>query len=215
MQSLIMKHAIALTSMVAGGALVFSTVLYMNQQEKPPKEEASQSTVQFEVEKKPPKKKKQKRRQRQQKQRRQAKASAPKTPNLSSAISGAAIEFEGVGGLSLGAVSNELIGEFDKSAAMTEGALDDPPSVQSRSGNLEYPKDAQKRGLEGYVLLNLFVREDGSVGGVKVLDAKPSGVFEQSAKDFVREWAFTPGTYDGAPVGAWVKQKIVFQLQKS
>jgi len=215
MQSLIMKHAVAATSMLAGGALVFSTVLYMNQQEKPPKEERSEATVQFEVQKKPPKKKKQERKERRQKPRTQAKSNAPKTPNLSSAISGAAIEFEGVGGLSLGAVSSELIGDFDKKAAMTEGALDDPPKIQARGGNLDYPKDAQKRGLEGYVLLNLFVRDDGSVGGVKVLDAQPAGVFEQSAKTFVREWAFSPGTYEGAAVGAWVKQKIVFQLQKS
>ncbi len=215
MKSALLKHTVATFSMFAGGALVFSTVLYMNQQEDPPKAETSESSVSFEVEKKPPPKKKKEQRQKQQNRHQKSSANAPRTPNLSSPISGAAIDFGGLGGVSLGGVSNDLIGSFDKKAAMTEGALDTPPALQSRSGSLEYPSDAQKKGLEGYVVLNLFVRDDGSVGGVKVLDSKPSGVFEQSAKDFVREWAFRPGTYEGQSVGAWVKQKVIFQLKKS
>jgi protein TonB len=215
MKSPLLKHALATVSMVGGGALVFATVLYMNQSESPPKAEASESSVSFEVERKPPPKKKQEQKQKRESRRQKANANAPRTPDLSSPISGASIDFGGLGGVSLGGVSNDLIGTFDKKAAMTEGALDTPPSLQSRSGSLAYPKDAQKNGLEGYVVLNLFVREDGSVGGVKVLDSKPSGVFEQAAKDFVQNWAFKPGVYEGQSVGAWVKQKVVFQLKKT
>jgi protein TonB len=214
MKSTLLKHTFATFTMLGGAFVVFSTVLYMNQREKPAQERHSASTVSFEVAHKPPPKKKEVK-QRQQRRPKQTRAEAPRAPDLSSQISGAAIAFEGIGGFSVDGASNELIGSFDEKAAMTEDTLDTPPKLEARGGNLEYPKAAQTKGLEGYVLLNLFVGDDGRVGGVKVLDAKPSGVFEESARTFVREWSFAPGTYEGQVVGAWVKQKIVFQLQKT
>ncbi len=214
MKSMLMKHGYALVSMLGGGCLVFSTVMYMNQQEKPPKEQPRESSVEFKVEQKPPKKKKKAKQQRQRPRRQNRSAPAPKTPNLSSAISGVALQFDGLGGFAMGGVSNDLIGQFDKKGPMTEGALDNPPKPTSRRGNQEYPRDARKQGVEGYVTLNIYVKNDGSVGGVKVLDSKPSGVFDASAKNFVREWMFSPGTYEGETVDAWVKQKVVYKLQK-
>jgi periplasmic protein TonB len=200
--------------MVCGSALVFATVLSMNLQKKPPKEEDNQATVAFKVEKKPPKKKKT-RRKPASRPRQQRAATAPKAPDLSSAISGVSLEFSGVGNFAVATASDDLIGKIDKKGPMTEGALDNPPKLKSRRGNQEYPEDARKSGVEGYVTLNIYVRSDGSVGSVKVLDSKPSGVFDASAKEFVREWMFSPGSYEGESVDAWVKQRIRYQLQKS
>ena len=209
------KHAIAAVTMVCGSSLVFATVLSMNLQKKPPKEEAKQTTVAFKVEKRPPKKKKARRKREPRPRQQQRAAAAPKAPDLSSAISGVSLEFSGVGNFAVGAASGDLIGKIDKKGPMTEGALDNPPKIKSRRGNQEYPEDARKTGVEGYVTLNIYVRSDGSVGGVKVLDSKPPGVFDASAKEFVREWMFSPGSYEGESVDAWVKQRIRYQLQKS
>ena len=214
MNAMLKKRLFASLSMLGGSLLVFSTVLYMNQQEMPPKELAKNSSVEFMVEKKPPPKKKVKPKRERPKPLRST-ASAPKAPDLSSAISGVGIEFSGLSNVSLAVDSNQVLGSFDKKGPMTEGALDAPPRVRARSGVQEYPSQARKEGLEGYVLLNIYVRQDGRVGGVKVLDAKPQDVFEPSAKSYVREWTFEPGTYEGSAVDAWVKQKIVFKLQRS
>ncbi len=209
------KHAYACGSMLSGGFMVFATVMYMNQQEKPPKEQNTASEVQFKVEQKPPKKKPKKKERRQKPQRQTRNAPAPKAPNLSSAISGVSLEFEGLGGFAMGGVSTDLIGKIDKKGPMTEGALDNPPKPTARRGNMDYPKDARKNGVEGYVTLNIYVKDDGTVGGVKILDSQPSGVFDASAKDYVREWVFSPGTYEGQSVDAWVKQTVRYKLQKS
>lgn len=215
MKSNLTKHAFALFSMTTGGLLVFSTVLYMNQQEKPPTDAAQASTVEFKVEKKKPQKKQKPQKQERTPRRQPRAASAPKAPDLSSAISGVAIEFEGLGGIAIGGTSSDLLGSFDKQGPMTEGTLDTPPKLMSHGGELVYPEDARKKGIEGYVTLNLYVRGDGSVGTVKVLDSKPSRVFDEHAKAYVREFSFNPGVYAGETVDAWVKQTIRFRLQKS
>ena len=214
MQPLIKRQLVAGLIMTAGSALVFSTVLYMNQQEKPPKEIVQESSVEFTVEKKPPPKKKEVK-PKQRPKPRHSSAPAPKAPDLSSAISAVGIEFGGLQGVSLELSQGDVLGSFDDKGPMTEGALDSPPRVRARAGSQDYPTQARKDGLEGYVLLNIYVRHDGSVGGVKVLDAKPRGIFEPSAKNYVSEWTFEPGVYEGAPVDAWVKQKVVFKLQRS
>jgi TonB family protein len=47
-----------------------------------------------------------------------------------------------------------------------------------------------------------------------VLYSSPRGVFDDSARSFVSEWAFEAGTYEGQTVDAWVKQKVVYKLQR-
>lgn len=210
----IMNHAVAFGSMCIGGTMVFALVISLNSQKSPPKEAPKESVTEFQVEKKAPPKKKKEKTQRPQRAR-QTTAQAPRAPDLSSNISDVALDFSGASSMSLGAVSNDLIGKFDKSGPMAEGALDSPPKIQSKGGTQAYPTEARKDGLEGYVLLNIHVRGDGSVGNVKILDASPRGVFEESAKTFVQEWSFQAGTYEGQSVDAWVKQKVVYKLQRS
>lgn len=209
-------HLVAAGSMLGGSALVFATVLYMNQQTKPPKEEPRVSETTFQVERKPPPKKRRERTEQAKTPPRRAMAQAPRAPEISSAISGVSLETPVfAGGVDVGAVSRDLIGSFDQKGPMSEGALDQPPKPRSRAGAQEYPPKARQQGLEGYVLLNIYVRGDGNVGAVKVLDAEPKGVFDDAAVEFVRQWSFEPGVYQGESVDAWIKQKIVYQLQKS
>lgn len=210
-----LNHLTAFASMCGGSVLVFGVVLYMNAQEMPPKEPPKEAVTNFEVDKKPPPKKKKERERRERQKPQKSMAQAPKAPDLSGDIGGVALEFSGTSSFSFGDVSKELIGSFDKKAPMAEGSLDTPPKIRSRAGSQEYPPKARKEGVEGYVLLNIYVKGDGSVGNVKILDASPKGVFEDSARSFVSEWAFDAGTYEGQSVDAWVKQKVVYKLQRS
>lgn len=211
----IQARLLALLSMLGGSSMVFSVVLYMNQQEKPPKEAPKTRSVEFQIERPPPPKRQKQREQQPRRERRSADKAAPKAPDLSLAISGVAIEFGGVSGGALALGGGDLLGTIDKQAPLTEGALDEVPRVRSRGGTQEYPARARREGVEGYVVLNVLVRGDGSVGEVKVLDAQPRGVFEQAAREYVRGWSFQPGAYQGAAVDAWVKQRVVFKLQHS
>ncbi len=211
----IVVRVVATLFMLGGSSLVFSLVLYMNQQDKPTKPPLETRKVEFQVQRPPPPKRQQPRERHSQRQRQRSSAPAPKAPELSLGISAVAIQFGGAARGARLASGEQLLGPIDKQAALTESALDEVPRLRSRGGTQQYPAQARRQGLEGYVTLNILVRADGSVGDVRVLDAQPPGAFEAAARDFVRSWSFQPGSYQGAAVDAWVKQRVVFKLQHS
>lgn len=76
----------------------------------------------------------------------------------------------------------------------------------------DYPYGARERGVEGYVAVKFLVREDGSVGNVNVLKAKPEGLFEDAVRRALPKWRFQPGRIGGNPVASWVVTTIRFDL---
>ena len=59
----------------------------------------------------------------------------------------------------------------------------------------QYPSRAQRRGLEGYVVVQFIIRADGSVdrSSIQVIDASPRRTFERAATDAIASWRFEPG----------------------
>ena len=76
----------------------------------------------------------------------------------------------------------------------------------------QYPRDAARSGVTGWVQLEVLVNADGSVRSAKVLDSKPRGIFEASAVQAVMRWKFKPKIKDGKPVEQRGAQKIEFNL---
>jgi len=207
------RHAFAVVSMLGGSCGVFLTVWAMNSAKPEKIEEPREDVTAFKVEKREPPKKK-KRKEKPKKQRSMKSTASAPTPNLSSAISGANIGLPEFEVAQVGEVSNELLGDTDKKLVMADGSWDVPPKIQRRV-QAEYPEKQQKRGVEGYVKLSVFVDEDGRVDRLKVLDANPRGVFESAAKAAVEQWEFSPGQYEGQAVSGWVTQMVRFKLTKS
>jgi protein TonB len=58
-----------------------------------------------------------------------------------------------------------------------------------------YPAIARAARLEGTVVLDAVIHKDGSVGEITVLRSA-NAMFEQSAKDALKQWRFSPGDYD-------------------
>jgi TonB family protein len=58
-----------------------------------------------------------------------------------------------------------------------------------------YPPMARTARLEGSVVVDAVIRQDGSVSDVKVLSSS-NKMFEQACIDAVRQWRFTPGSQD-------------------
>lgn len=74
-----------------------------------------------------------------------------------------------------------------------------------------YPEAARRLRLEASVLLQVLVREDGTVGEVTVLRCtRPRVGFEEAALEAVRQWRFRPATVGGQPVAATVTVKVDF-----
>lgn len=88
---------------------------------------------------------------------------------------------------------------------------DTPPRVKDRILP-EYPEIAKKAGIEGTVLLHLFVDETGKV--LKAYVAKslePS--LDQAALEAARKTTFYPALQRDKPVGVWVAYPVRFQLK--
>jgi TonB family protein len=75
-----------------------------------------------------------------------------------------------------------------------------------------YPPRARKQGICGKVVLRFLVEPDGHVSRPSILEANPSGYFEQSALDAIRHWRFKPGIYRGRAVATWMVLPVQFKL---
>jgi len=76
-----------------------------------------------------------------------------------------------------------------------------------------YPVLARRRGWEGTVMLEVDVKSDGTVLGVRVQSGSSYGLLDQAALEAVRRWRFTPGSRDRIPVATKVIVPVHFMLQ--
>lgn len=76
-----------------------------------------------------------------------------------------------------------------------------------------YPTAARRRGLEGRVVLRVFVGADGRARSVNVRSASPHPILDEAAVETLRRWRFEPARQAGAPVAAWVDVPITFRLR--
>lgn len=78
-----------------------------------------------------------------------------------------------------------------------------------------YPRRAQQRGIEGYVLLEFVVTTSGSVRDPEVIEAKPSGVFERSAIQAALKFKYKPRVANGERMEvSGVRNLIRFELNE-
>jgi len=77
-----------------------------------------------------------------------------------------------------------------------------------------YPAVAQRRGIEGHVVVRMRVEPSGAVSDVVVVEAEPPGVFDAVAIDTARRYRFRPARRGAEPVRTTVEQRIVFRLKR-
>jgi TonB family protein len=78
----------------------------------------------------------------------------------------------------------------------------------------DYTPQAQAARIQGSVLLNIVVLDDGVVGAVAVERSLDTmfGLDEQAVKA-MKEWKFKPGTKDGKAVAVRVHVEMTFTLK--
>lgn len=72
----------------------------------------------------------------------------------------------------------------------------------------EYPRGAERRNLEGHVVVRYNVTPEGEVADIEVVEATPSGVFERSVLRALEGWRYAPA----ADTTADVQQRFDFGL---
>ncbi len=78
-----------------------------------------------------------------------------------------------------------------------------------------YPEKAKKRRIEGKVIFQIVIREDGTVGEVKVLKEPAADLgFREAAVAAVKQWRYRPATKDGKPVPVYFTVVVKFRLDE-
>ena len=76
-----------------------------------------------------------------------------------------------------------------------------------------YPRRAQTRGIEGYVLLQFTVTRTGAVIDPVVVESKPTGIFDRAAMNAALKFKYKPKVVNGDPIDvAGVLHRITFEL---
>jgi len=198
-----------LVSMLGGTVLVVGTLIVINGLSEAPDRDELQAETSFAVQKKeppppPPKPK------REPPKRQRSAEPAPPMVSLDSSLSGIDFGLPGFSGDDLNNLQDELLGDT-RDVVMTDDSVDSPPRPTYQAP-MQYPKSARSRGVEGYVVLSLLISATGEIEKVQVLEAQPSGVFEDAAQEAVRKWQFEPAQYQGRNVKVWARQRVRFDL---
>jgi TonB family protein len=85
------------------------------------------------------------------------------------------------------------------------------PPVRLVNVNPVYPEDARAAGVEGLVVLQIAIGEDGSVIEALVLRSIP--MLDQAAIDAVIQWVYQPTLLNGMPVEVEMTVTINFTLR--
>jgi periplasmic protein TonB len=89
------------------------------------------------------------------------------------------------------------------------GSIDPPRKIASAPP--VYPPIARAAGVQGIVVLEAVIAEDGTVSEVRVLRSQP--LLDAAAVEAVRKWRFTPTLLNGQPVPVVMTVTVGFSLR--
>ncbi len=75
----------------------------------------------------------------------------------------------------------------------------------------EYPPQAKRRNVEGFVELEFVVNELGGAEDIRVVRSEPQGTFDRSAVRALMRWRFKPAERDGKPEVAKTRTTVNFR----
>lgn len=91
----------------------------------------------------------------------------------------------------------------------TRDLYDDPPSLVSQT-RPKYPEDAFSKGIEGIVIVELLISEEGRVAHAEIRESIPP--LDGAALESVRQWTFIPARKSGRPVPSMARAPVTFRI---
>ncbi|MFC3052421.1 energy transducer TonB [Kordiimonas pumila] len=115
---------------------------------------------------------------------------------------------------------NLSIGRANAGSGVELGSIDLGPSSDGDYLPLvrvqpQYPRRANERGIEGYVIVELTVAEDGSVppDSILIIEADPKGYFERESIKAAQKFKYKPKVVNGkGQKVTGVRYKFTFDL---
>jgi TonB family protein len=87
----------------------------------------------------------------------------------------------------------------------------EPPRLL-REVRADYTDEGRRKAIEGEVVLEIVVKQDGSVGDVKIMKRLGAGLDERAVQA-VRQWRFAPARRLGSNVDVVVEVAVEFKLR--
>ena len=95
-------------------------------------------------------------------------------------------------------------------------AYDEPPTPiggqAAISRNTVYPEIAKEAGIEGQVVVQAFINEDGVVEHCLILKGMPGTGLDESAINAIKKTKFKPAKQRDRNVGVWISIPVTFKL---
>jgi protein TonB len=93
------------------------------------------------------------------------------------------------------------------------GNVSNPILIPESKVEPEYPELARVARLEGNVILQAIIHDDGTVGEIEVLRTnRPNMGFEEAAMEAVSQWRYKPALQNGKPVEVYFTVFVNFTL---
>ncbi len=117
-----------------------------------------------------------------------------------------------------------ITGDFDTRPIVAPAVEVKPPPQPVRAGvtvrtpikthhvDPVYPAIAQSARIQGIVIIEATISEDGHVTNARLLRSVP--LLDQAAIDAVRQWQFTPSMLNGSPVPVIMTVTVNFTLSR-
>jgi len=110
------------------------------------------------------------------------------------------------------AIANDEGRESDLAVVISAGT----EAVAIETTKPVYPGEALTRDIEGWVVVNYVINQDGSTEDIRILDTSREGYFEKASIQAVERWKFNPATWNGVPATqAKNISRLVFQLREN
>jgi len=84
------------------------------------------------------------------------------------------------------------------------------PPVLIRTKKPHYPKRLSDRLVEGFVVVEFRITDDGVVQDPTIIFSQPEGVFDQYATAAAEEWQYEPQLVDGEPTETTKRSLLTF-----
>jgi protein TonB len=95
-------------------------------------------------------------------------------------------------------------------------AYDEPPTPiggqAAISRNTVYPEIAKEAGIEGQVVVQAFINEDGVVEHCLILKGMPGTGLDEAAIKAIKKTKFKPAKQRDRNVGVWISIPVTFKL---
>jgi periplasmic protein TonB len=93
-------------------------------------------------------------------------------------------------------------------------AVDEEPKFDSEElyRNLKYPEIARRKSIEGLVLIQVLIDEEGRVVKYLILQSVDN-ILNESAKRAVLATSFTAAKRGGKPIATWIALPVQFRLR--